>query len=101
MASAAQSVFVRNAPAELLPPPMATTGMLGWLRANLFSSLPNAILTVVCVLLLYWTIPPLVKFLLLDAVWSGNNREACLATAERPEIGACWAFVREYINYFI
>ena len=30
--------YVRRDPAETLPPPLAATGALGWLRANLFSS---------------------------------------------------------------
>ena len=34
-------------------------------------------------------------------MWSGTDREACLPTAERPEVGACWAFVRDRFSYFI
>ncbi len=98
--SAASPSFVRTAPSEILPPP-ATTGAVGWLRANLFSSPFNIALTIICGLLLVWIVPQLVKFLFIDAVWTGSNRDACLATPERPEVGACWAFVREYINFFI
>ena len=42
-------VYLRTAPAERLPPPAARAGMLGWLRANLFSSPGNIALTLVCV----------------------------------------------------
>ena len=93
-------VFVRTEPAPSQPPPFASTGAIGWLRANLFGTPFNAVLTVLVVLLAVWTVPPLVRFLLIDAVWSGTDREACLATAARPEIGACWAFVREHLAYF-
>ena len=34
-------------------------------------------------------------------MWSGSDREACLPTADRPEVGACWAFVRDRFSYFI
>jgi general L-amino acid transport system permease protein len=42
------------------PPPPSTTGPLGWLRANLFSSPANAVLTLLALYLLYATVPPLV-----------------------------------------
>jgi general L-amino acid transport system permease protein len=93
-------VFVRTAPAPTLPPPFASTGMIGWARANLFGTPLNAVLTVLIVLLFIWFVPPLVRFLLIDAVWTGSDREACLATAARPEVGACWAFVREHLAFF-
>jgi len=93
--------FVRRKPAPALPPPMMTTGPVGWLRANLFSSVLNAILTALAVLLIVWMVPPIVKFLLIDAVWTGSDREACLATDARPHVGACWPFIRERFAYFI
>ena len=93
--------YVRRLPAERLPPPLAPTGALGWLRANLFSSPANIALTLLCVLFIAWAIPPLVRFFLIDAVWSGADREACLATPEHPAVGACWAFVRVWFSYFV
>jgi general L-amino acid transport system permease protein len=92
--------FVRRAPAPQLPPPFASTGWLGWCRANLFGTPVNAVLTVLTVLLLAWTVPPFVRFLLIDAVWTGTDRQACLATAAHPHVGACWAFVTEHLAYF-
>jgi general L-amino acid transport system permease protein len=92
--------FVRTAPAPTLPPPFASTGVIGWVRANLFNSPLSAVLTVLVILLIIWVVPSLVRFLFIDAVWSGTDREACLATPARPEVGACWAFVREHLAYF-
>jgi general L-amino acid transport system permease protein len=80
---------------------VAMTGLIGWMRANLFSSPFNTILTILCILLFAWVVPPLVKFVFIDAVWSGTGRDDCIASATRPEIGACWAFVRERFPYFI
>src|SRR6476469_9149781 len=93
--------YVRRLPAERLPPPLAATGAFGWLRANLFSSPANIALTLLCVLFIAWAIPPLVRFFLIDAVLSGADREACLATPEHPAVGACWAFVRVWLSYFV
>src|SRR5262245_15958936 len=92
--------FVRGAPAPERPPPFASTGWIGWGRANLFGTPFNAVLTVLTILFLVWAVPPLVRFLLIDAVWSGTDRQACLATAAHPEVGACWAFVRDHLAYF-
>jgi general L-amino acid transport system permease protein len=94
-------VFVRTNAPPAVAPPVATTGIVGWLRANLFSSIFNSMLTVLIVVALLLTIPPLIKFLLVDAVWSGTDRDACLPSEARPEIGACWAFIRDRFGFFI
>jgi general L-amino acid transport system permease protein len=99
--AAADRVYLRDAPAELLPAPVASTGLLGWLRTNLFSSPGNIALTIICLALIVWIVPPLVRFFLVDAVWSGADRQACLASAQNPEPGACWAFVRVWSSYFV
>ena len=77
------------------------TGALGWLRANLLSTPFNIALTILIALLLVWVIPELVKFLLIDAVWSGADRDACREIVQHREIGACWPFVWERWSYFI
>jgi general L-amino acid transport system permease protein len=93
--------FLRQAPAQRLPPPRERGGMLAWLRANLFSSPANIVLTLICALLIAWAVPPLLRFFLIDAVWSGHDREACLASAANPQPGACWAFIRVWLSYFV
>ena len=93
--------YVRTAPPAPVAPPMAGLGPLRWIRDNLFSSVSNGLLTLLVIGLLAWVIPPLIKFLVIDAVWSGTDRGACLATPARPEVGACWAFVREWFSFFI
>ena len=93
--------FVRGQHLAPQPPPLAMRGALGWLRENLLSTPFNIALTIIIALLLAWAIPELVKFLLLDAVWTGADREACLETVQHREIGACWPFVWERLPYFI
>jgi general L-amino acid transport system permease protein len=96
-----QSSYLRQAPLEPLPPPSTRAGPFGWLRANLFSSPANIALTLICVLLIAWVVPPLARFFLIDAVWSGADRDACLASPAQPNPGACWAFVRVWFSYFV
>ncbi len=96
-----QQSFVRTTPVDAMAAPAATTGVIGWMRASLFSSPLNTVLTVLTIGLIYLIIPPTIDFLIIKAVWAGNDREACLATAQHPEVGACWAFVRDRFFYFI
>jgi general L-amino acid transport system permease protein len=93
--------FVRGTPMDALPPPPSMRGAVGWLRANLVSTPLNIALTLACILLVAWLVPPLLKFLIIDATWSGVDREACLASATRPEVGACWPFVYDRFGFFV
>jgi general L-amino acid transport system permease protein len=98
--SNAATAFVRTSPIAAMPPPRRMSGTVGWLKDNLFSSPLNIALTVASALLVVWVVPPLVKFLIIDAVWDGASRIDCLPRAEHPEVGACWAFVIDRINFF-
>jgi len=93
--------FVRGATIEPRPAPAMMTGTLGWLQNNLLSSPFNIALTIVIVLLLAWVVPELVGFLVLEAVWTGSDRDACLEATQHREIGACWPFVWERFSYFV
>ena len=99
--SAAARAYVRAAQAPFLRPPPATAGTLGWIRANLFPSVGSGVLTVSIAALLVWIALPLIDFLIVDAVWTGSDREACLATAERPVVGACWAYIGDRFAYIV
>ncbi len=98
--SPASKVYVRQEAAPVLPPPGSLIGPLAWVRDNLFSSPGNILLTVVAAALAYISIPGFLNFLFFDAVWSGADREACIAkNGILP--GACWAFVRDRFSFFI
>ena len=99
--SAVTRAYVRTAPAPSLAPPLASVGWLGWARAHLFGSAVSTVLTILIVLLLVLIVPPVIDFLFVDAVWSGSDREACLPSAARPEVGACWAFIGDRFAYTI
>ena len=101
MSDIAPSSFVRR---DLVPEraaPIKTTGFVGFLRTRLFNSPTNILLTIVSVLLLWFTVMPAVKFLLIDAVWTGTDRTACLEETVKRPVGACWPFVQAKFSQFI
>jgi general L-amino acid transport system permease protein len=91
--------FIRDTEAPVLPPPARAAGPAAWLRANLFSSVPNTIATLAALAFIFWTVPPLVNWLLINAVFDAPNRDACVA-ADGAE-GACWAFVKAKLGQFV
>ena len=93
--------FLRAEPAQPLPPPVTRRGIIGWLRENLFSSPFNIALTLICLAFLAWIVPPLLRFFVFDAIWSADSREACLASPDNPQPGACWAYIRVWFSYFV
>ena len=72
------------------PPPARTMPLAPWLRRNLFGNVGNAILTGLAVWALAVTLPGLIRWAVVDAVWSSHDPKAC-----REAAGACWAVVAE------
>jgi len=93
--------FVRKETLPQEPAPLSVAGPLAWIRTNLFSSPLNAILTLLCIWLVIDSVPGLVRFYFLDAVWTGTNRDACLADKVGRPVGACWAYIADRTQYFI
>jgi general L-amino acid transport system permease protein len=89
--------FVRREDAETLPPPTRQTGAIGWLRANLFATPVSSFLTLVFLALAVFIVWNTFEWAVLDAVWTGDDRQACLG----PDVGACWAYVRNKFHSFI
>ena len=84
--------------ADMLPEraaAVATVGIVGWLRANLFSSWVNTALTIIALYLLWLIIPAVISWAFLDADFSGDDRFAC------ESAGACWAWVDQRIEQFL
>jgi general L-amino acid transport system permease protein len=91
--SAVGHVFVRSDLAPPLPPPVTSVGPIGWVRANLLNSWLNVLLTLGGLYLLWAILPPVVRFLVIDAVWDGAGRDDCLAEKVGRPVGACWPFI--------
>jgi len=84
-----------------LPPPISTSGAIGWVRKNLFSSPLNIILTLLSAGFLWVIIPPLLTWGLFDAVWQADSRKDCWAQMDVPEGAACWAFIADRFQVFV
>ncbi|WP_027708113.1 amino acid ABC transporter permease [Zooshikella ganghwensis] len=78
-----------------LPPPRRSDGAFGWIRANLFSSVTNTLLTLLAVYLLYIGLVPLIQWAFIDASWVGETRDDCAVG------GACWVFIKTRLNQFV
>src|SRR6201998_1485999 len=83
------------------PAPIKTTGMIGFGRTRLLNSPTNILLTIVGALLIWFTVVPALKFLLLDAVWHGADRNACLEQNAGHPVGACCPYIAAKIDQFI
>ncbi len=101
MSDLVASSFVRQ---DLVPEraaPIKTTGFVGFLRTRLFNSPTNILLTIAGALLLWFTVIPALKFLVVDAVWRGTDRNACLAENAGHVVGACWPYIQAKFSQFI
>jgi general L-amino acid transport system permease protein len=87
--------ITQDIPIPTQAPPPRSSGVLTWLRANLFSSVFNSILTVLAIALLALAIPPIARWAVIDAVWSAPNGGACHGG------GACWAFISEKLRFIL
>jgi general L-amino acid transport system permease protein len=72
--------------------------VLRWLRANLFSSWPNTLLTLAVLWLLWRTVPPFIDWAFVNAIWHAPDSKLCRAAAGE---GACWAFIAEKHRFIL
>ena len=101
MTSVSQPSYVRRALVEPEPPPLAGGDALTWTRVRLFDGVFNTILTIVSGVIMAAVLWPTVKFLFIDAVWTGTSRVDCLPETVGREVGACWPFVRAKFTQFM
>ena len=101
MSDLGTSSFVRQELVAERPAPIKTTGFVGFLRTRLFNSPTNILLTLASALLLWFIAVPAIRFVLIDAVWRGNDRTACLAENAGHVVGACWPYVQAKMSQFI
>ena len=90
---------------EARKPPVATTGILGWLRINLFSNWVNSLITLFVLYILIQFIPWILKWTIFAADFKYNfngeeiiNREMCSRVLDPENGGACWAII--YVRFY-
>lgn len=77
-----------------------------WIKRNLCASPWQIFLTCLALLLIIYIVIPFIRWGIIDAVWQGENRNACAAVTQggiqaENWSGACWAFVRANFGQFI
>lgn len=90
--------YVRETMLPESAPPVAEAGAVKWLRANLFSSWLNVILTVLALYAIY-AVLALVLPWAFGGVWNAGSltecREALFAVYKSSHGGACWAVIED------
>jgi general L-amino acid transport system permease protein len=93
-----QAAFVRTEMAPEQAPPITSSGVIGWMRKNLFDGWLNSILTILSLaavtFLLYEILPWIFR-----SSWTAGSLNECreqIREAYGPDAtGACWAVIRE------
>jgi general L-amino acid transport system permease protein len=101
MAADSQAHFIRRALLEPELRPLADGDALTRGRARLFGGVFNTVLTVASAVIIAALVWPALKFLLIDAVWTGSSRVDCLPETVGREVGACWPFIRAKFVQFM
>lgn len=102
-----QKSYLRTEMAPTLAPPSSEVGVKGWMMKNLFSSWVNTGMTFFGIYLIYLVLPGIANFVFFDAIWTGENGNACRSAEsgglvpEGREIGACWPYVKAFFGQFI
>ncbi|MER8978347.1 amino acid ABC transporter permease [Mesorhizobium sp. M0870] len=75
--------------------PWRSSATLRTLKIGLFGTPLNSVITLVTVALLGWIVPPLLRWGVFDATWTGTSADCALAN------GACWAFVGAKFRFIL
>jgi general L-amino acid transport system permease protein len=65
-----------------------------WVRRNLFSSVGNALTTILVLALLWFAVPAIIDWAIASATLGGDSKAACEGG------GACWTFIRQRLYFF-
>jgi general L-amino acid transport system permease protein len=94
----ANQSYVRTEMLEERHPPASQTGIFKWAMENLFSSIPNAIMTILSIWAVYYVLSGVLPWI-FQSSWNATSLHGCrdyIAEnyGEGTE-GACWAVINE------
>src|ERR1700710_2775702 len=98
--------FVTDAPQSPLPfsrprPRSVGSGRaIRWLRANLFSSIPSSVISLLLIFLLAKACVSFVQWGLWNAIWTVPDSQTAACRAIRG-LGACWAVIPEKYRFIL
>ena len=84
--------------AETIGTTLRVASALQCLRARLFSSWASSLATIGILYLGWKTVPPLIEWAFIRAVWSPANASLCRSAIGH---GACWAFIADKYRFIL
>lgn len=99
MSNTAQNVsYVRETMVAQSAPPVTETGVIKWLRENLFSSVLNSVLTLLSLFVIYWVVSK-VGPLFWNSIWDAGSltecREILAAKGMTSHDGFCFGVIQD------
>ncbi|GGB11098.1 amino acid ABC transporter permease [Allosediminivita pacifica] len=91
--------YVRDSMLEQQPAPVTETGLVKWTRTNLFSTIPNTILTLVALYALIWLIWSVFPWF-ANGVWDASSIRDCREMLQ-GQTGGCFAVLAERWNQLL
>ena len=91
--------YVRTETLPELPPPASETGIVKWMRENLFSTIPNALLTLLSLWAIYTILSGVIPWI-TNGVWGAANIRECREILEGAS-GGCFAVISERWNQLL
>ena len=91
--------FVAEGTIPPSPPPARETGVVKWLRENLFSNVTNTLLTVLAFFAIYTVLKNTVPWM-LNGVWTTSSLSECREVLN-GETGACFSVLSERWNQLL
>ena len=99
MSNSDNIVFVRTEMLPELPPPATETGVIKWLRENLFSSVTNSILTLISLYIIYQLLSGFLPWL-FGGVWTTSSLKECREVLDGAT-GGCFSVLTERWNQLL
>ncbi len=91
--------FVRDTQLPPAPPPVAETGVVKWLRENLFANWANGLLTIAALYVIYLVASATVPWI-VRGVWNTDSLAQCREVLDGVS-GACFSVISERWNQLL
>ena len=91
--------YVRDSMLPEAPPPATETGIIKWMRENLFSGVSNSILTLAALAAVYYLLAGFLPWL-LNGIWDAPSLRACRDILQ-GDVGGCFAVLTERWNQLL
>ncbi|MCD6534007.1 MAG: amino acid ABC transporter permease [Deltaproteobacteria bacterium] len=78
-----------------LKPPTSTTGIIGWVRANLCNTWYNSLFSLLIIYILWQVMAPFINWALINANWTSSGAEC------HQSGGACWSIIHANIRFIL